>query len=126
MSKESGSKDSGDKKRPRFSILSFVLFAVLVLIGNTPLWFFPDSIIPFQKLMVKVVASLMDTAFRDKRSGGQTDRRYGIDDTWFLIVIPDEELRAPRGSTIIITVHRPPLATRHQILGNNSVLRVLS
>lgn len=58
MVEKTAVKRSGDK-RPRFSILSFVFFAVLVLIGNTPLWFFPDSIIHFQKLMVKIVGGLI-------------------------------------------------------------------
>jgi exosortase/archaeosortase family protein len=55
-------KRSGGNKRPRFSILSFVMFAVLVLIGNAPLWFFPDIIIPFQKFMVKIVGGLISAS----------------------------------------------------------------
>lgn len=55
-------RSGGTIKSPRFSILRFVLFAVLVLIGNTPLWFFPDIIIPFQKFMVKVVGGLISTS----------------------------------------------------------------
>ena len=55
-------KRNGGTNRPRFSILSFVLFAVLVLIGNTPLWFFPDVIIPFQKFMVTVVGGLINAS----------------------------------------------------------------
>ena len=53
---------NGGNNRPRFSIISFILFAVLVLLGNTPLWFFPDVIIPFQKFMVKVVGGLINAS----------------------------------------------------------------
>ena len=59
MAKKTVTSRNGGTNRPRFSIISFILFAVLVLIGNTPLWFFPDVIIPFQKFMVKIVGSLI-------------------------------------------------------------------
>ena len=62
MSKNAVIRRNGGVNRPRFSILSFALFAVLVLIGNTPLWFFPDIIIPFQKFMVKVVGGLISSS----------------------------------------------------------------
>ena len=62
MFKESKAEKSGDRNSPRFPILRFVLFAALVLIGNTPLWFFPQTIIPFQEFMVKVVAGLLDAS----------------------------------------------------------------
>ena len=53
---------NGGVNHPRFPILRFVLFAVLVLIGNAPLWFFPDTIIPFQKFMVKIVGGLINAS----------------------------------------------------------------
>ena len=59
MNKKTAKSRSGGNNSPRFSVLSFVLFAVLVLVGNTPLWFFPDIIIPFQKFMVKIVGGLI-------------------------------------------------------------------
>ena len=62
MTKKTVTLKSGGNKRPRFSIISFILFAVLVLIGNTPLWFFPDVIIPFQKFMVKIVGGLINAS----------------------------------------------------------------
>ena len=62
MTKRTAISRSGGNNRPRFSILSFVLFAVLVLIGNVPLWFFPDTIIPFQKFMAKIVGGLISAS----------------------------------------------------------------
>jgi exosortase/archaeosortase family protein len=62
MTKKIAVTKNGGINRPRFSIISFILFAVLVLIGNTPLWFLPDSIIPFQKFMVKVVGGLINAS----------------------------------------------------------------
>ena len=62
MAKKTDTKKNGDNNRPRFSIISFVLFAILVLIGNTPLWFFPDVIIPFQKFMANVVGDLISAS----------------------------------------------------------------
>ena len=62
MTKKTATSINGGNNRPRFSIISFILFAVLVLIGNTPLWFFPDTIVPFQKFMVKVVGGLINTS----------------------------------------------------------------
>ena len=62
MPKKTATKRSGGNSRPRFSILSFILFAILVLLGNTPLWFFPDTIIPFQKFMAKIVGSLISAS----------------------------------------------------------------
>ena len=62
MTKKTGTSKGGGSNSPRFSILSFVLFAVLVLVGNTPLWFFPDTIIPFQKFMVKIVGGLINAS----------------------------------------------------------------
>lgn len=61
MAKNTVTKTSEDK-RPRFSILRLVLFAGLVLLGNAPLWFFPNTIIPFQKFMVKVVGGLISAS----------------------------------------------------------------
>ena len=62
MTKKTATTKNGDDQGPRFSILSFVLFAVLVLIGNSPLWFFPDTIVPFQKFMVKIVSGLVNAS----------------------------------------------------------------
>ena len=62
MTKKTATSRSGGNNCPRFSILSFVLFAVLVLTGNAPLWFFPDVIIPFQKFMVKIVGGLISAS----------------------------------------------------------------
>jgi exosortase/archaeosortase family protein len=62
MKKENMAKRSGDCNSPRFSIISFVLFAALVLIGNVPLWFFPKTILPFQEFMVKVVGGLISAS----------------------------------------------------------------
>ena len=62
MSKKSDTTENGGNKRPRFSFLTPALFAVLVLIGHVPLWFFPYSIIPFQKFMVKVVGGLISSS----------------------------------------------------------------
>ena len=62
MTKKIVTKRNGGNNRPRFSIISFVLFAVLVLLGNTPLWFFPDIIIPFQKFMVAIVGGLISAS----------------------------------------------------------------
>ena len=62
MTKKIVTSRSGGVNRPRFSILIFVLFAVLVLIGNAPLWFFPNTIIPFQKFMVKIVGGLINAS----------------------------------------------------------------
>lgn len=62
MTKKTVTSRYGSNNSPRFSILSFVLFAVLVLIGNTPLWFFPDIIVPFQKFMVKLVGGLISSS----------------------------------------------------------------
>ena len=56
------SRSGGGNNGPRFSILNFLLFAILVLIGNTPLWFFPQTIVPFQKFMVKVVGGLISAS----------------------------------------------------------------
>jgi exosortase/archaeosortase family protein len=62
MTKKTAITKNGGINRPRFSIISFIFFAVLVLIGNTPLWFLPNSIIPFQKFMVKVVGGLINAS----------------------------------------------------------------
>lgn len=62
MPKERDSTKSGGVRGPRFSILRFILFAVLVLIGNAPLWFYPKTIIPFQKFMAGIVTWLIDTS----------------------------------------------------------------
>ena len=63
MRKKKCLTEHSDKaKRPRFSIISFILFAILVLIGNLPLWFFPDTIVPFQKFMVKVVGGFISAS----------------------------------------------------------------
>jgi exosortase/archaeosortase family protein len=62
MDKRKTASKNGGNKRPRFSFLSFILFAVLVLISNVPLWFFPDIIVPFQKFMVKVVGGLINAS----------------------------------------------------------------
>ena len=63
MSKDTDTRKNGGSSRgPRFSFIRFALFAVLVLIGNTPLWFFPDTIIPFQKFMVKIVGNLISAS----------------------------------------------------------------
>ncbi|MCK5196310.1 MAG: archaeosortase/exosortase family protein, partial [Desulfobulbaceae bacterium] len=62
MIKKTATSKNGGINRPRFSILNFVLFTILVLIGNAPLWFFPDTIIPFQKFMVKIVGGLINAS----------------------------------------------------------------
>ena len=62
MPKKTTVKKNGGVDRPRFSIISFILFAILVLLGNTPFWFFPDTIIPFQKFMVKIVGGLISAS----------------------------------------------------------------
>lgn len=52
----------GGVNSPRFSFIRFALFAILVLVGNVPLWFFPQSVIPFQKLMVNIVGTLISAS----------------------------------------------------------------
>ena len=54
-------KKEGNKYH-RLNILSFVIFGLLVLVGNTPLWFLPQAITPFQKFMVKIVGSLISAS----------------------------------------------------------------
>lgn len=63
MIKKPDIKGSGENSRPRFSFCSFVLFVLLVLIGNNaPFWFFPEPTIPFQKFMVKIVGGLIEAS----------------------------------------------------------------
>ena len=60
MSDSSSTTQSEDGNHPRFSIFRFALFALLVLAGNAPLWFFPKTVLPFQEFMVKVVGGLIE------------------------------------------------------------------
>lgn len=63
MTKETETKGSGDSTGRRLPFWRFIVFTVLVLIGNNaPFWLFPEPTIPFQKFMVKIVGGLIEAS----------------------------------------------------------------
>jgi len=62
MTKKPDKKRSREESRPRFSFVRFIIFALLVLLGNAPFWFFPEPTIPFQKFMVTIVGGLIEAS----------------------------------------------------------------
>lgn len=62
MANNPETKGSGERNPPRFPFVRMLLFGFLVLIGNSPFWFFPEPTIPFQKFMVTIMGGLLQAS----------------------------------------------------------------